>query len=262
LNSRKLLVSDLVNEIESQLTPPTHTVILSAEDFCRLKRWELFSELAEHYELHGSIYLRRQDLWLESWYNQHVRWPWDSKYSGSDVNYFLKNINEFYWIDYEELLTRIEQFVPIERMHVSLLDANGVDDSVSDFFDFFRISGERIGRVSDDNQSLSSVKIDILRRINTIDISPNARLNILKALQNMEIKEDNGKSVFFKHRQRLRILRKFENSNETVARRYFQRRKLFADYKKNELRPAFVSDRKAYREYIPKLLKEVAQVSS
>ena len=52
------------------------------------------------------FYLRRQDHWLMSWYNQHVKWPFDREKSRMDPQAFLATLEDFHWLDYERLLGR------------------------------------------------------------------------------------------------------------------------------------------------------------
>jgi hypothetical protein len=157
-------------------------------------------------------------------------------------------------------LSRIEQVIPRERLYVETLDDNGVVDSFTDFLehcginiDWLKVEGLH------HNRSLSSARIDILRRIDINSIQAPSRLKILSALRKMEIKEDNGKTRFFTDRQRRDLIKKFSSSNQNVARRYFAREKLFSDYVPDGVRPAFLSDKAAYQKYIPELLKRVAE---
>ena len=41
-----------------------------------------------------------------SWYNQHVKWPFDRQKSRMDPAAFLTTIEDFHWLDYERLLAR------------------------------------------------------------------------------------------------------------------------------------------------------------
>ena len=259
LKSNNILPKDVVSEINAQITTDTHTIILSSEDFCLLKSPRFFHELGKYYELNAVVYLRRQDLWLESWYNQHIRWPWDNKFSGSDIEFFLSNIGNFFWIDYQKLLKNIEGIVSIDRLYVNVVDEAGVKNTAVDFMKYCGIDPIWLKSVGNKNQSLSSAKIDILRRIDINELESAARFKIISALRKMDIKEDNGKTKFFTDRQRVKLIKRYSKSNAYVARKYFARDKLFSDHEPDNENPAFVSDKTAYQKYIPQLLKKIAE---
>jgi hypothetical protein len=250
----------IVGELESQTSPETHTIIISSENFSSQTGFAYLREIFENHELYAVVYLRRQDLWLESWYNQHVKWPWDSKYSGSSFRYFRKNYREFFWLNYEKLLSRIEQVIPVERLYVNTLDENGLHDTFTDFLQHCEINPDWLEvNKTHHNRSISSARIDLLRRIDINNLEAPARLKILSALRKTKIEEDNGKTRFLTDRQRKDFLKIFSRSNRQVARRYFAREKLFSDYVPDDVKPVFLSDKIAYQKYIPALLKKVAE---
>ena len=57
------------------------TVIVSAEDICRYTRVGFLRRMTAGLDIHGVFFVRRQDDWLESWYNQNIRWPFHPAYS-------------------------------------------------------------------------------------------------------------------------------------------------------------------------------------
>ena len=91
LKARRFAPQDWIQDIEKQITKATHTVILSSEDFSALKSFRFLEQIPSKYETFVTVCLRRQDLWLESWYNQHVKWPWNRKFSGSSFDDFIRN---------------------------------------------------------------------------------------------------------------------------------------------------------------------------
>lgn len=260
LKSNTLTPTDVIAEIEDQITPAIHTVILSSENFCYPQCHEALKQISEGFELYAMVYLRRQDLWLESWYNQHVKWPWSGQFSGSSFADFLRRIDDFQWIDYRKLLNSVEQLVPRDRIHVKDLDEHGLQNSFEDFLQYCGIRSSWLNICEKSrNCSLSSAKIDILRRIDIFGLQPAARQRIIRALGKIEIEEDNGKGTLLTDRQRKIIIKKFSKSNQHVAQQHFGRKRLFSDYVANSRHPAFVGDSIAYRKYIPELLKRVAE---
>lgn len=259
LNVEASKIARFFGEIETQASHRTHTVILSSEDLCRIKNFRFLKGVPKKYEIYVALYLRRQDLWLESWYNQNVKWPWDAEFSGSDIQYFIGKSKNFPWINYENLLGRIEEFVPLEKIHVRCIGEDNTTSSTDDFLSFCGIDSNLLQKEADKNQSLSSAKIDILRRIDIIALPGPARLKVLGALSKIKIQEDSGNRAFLTRAERLKILADFMESNDHVARRYFGRNKLFSDKWSEELNPALVSDMNAYQRYIPEILKKIAE---
>lgn len=132
----KISSHDLANEIISKDEDIINNIILSAEDFCLLENFDLI-ELLENkygYNVNVVIYLKSQVDWLESWYNQHIKWPWMQEFSGATVNYFFNHINDFYWINYDKLLKRISKRVNRKSLYVNVMDRSGIQDVVGDFF--------------------------------------------------------------------------------------------------------------------------------
>ena len=259
LNVEAASLKRLFRKVEKQATQETHTVILSSEDLCTLGNYKFLEDIPQKFDVRVVLYLRRQDLWLESWYNQHVKWPWDADFSGSDIHYFVGKIKNFPWIDYKNLLARIERFLPRDKLHVESIGETGAASSVDDFLKFCSINPGYLQKENNKNQSLSSAKIDILRRIDMIDLQESARLKILRGLGKIKIREDNGTRIFLTRSERETIISNFSESNLYVARRYFQRDKLFTEYLSKQAHPALVGDINAYQEYIPQILKKIAE---
>ncbi len=259
LDSSLITPRDLDDAIKKQSDGKTHTVIISAEDFARLKKMDFLEYFDNCYQLNVVIYLRRQDLWLESWYNQHVKWPWDTRFSGADMQSFLKDLNEFHWIDYQKLLERVEKHITRGTIYLKILDEYGIKDSCLDFISHAGMDIRPGQQEKSENTSFSSAKIDVLRRINIIELSDAGKWRIIKTLRKLEIEEDDGTHYFLAPEERTRICNLYSESNSSIAQRYFQRNSLFSEYPGHGCEPCLVSDDQAYGRYIPKLLKMLAE---
>lgn len=248
----------LVEKIKSEEKKSTNTIILSHEDFCLVEDTDWIKLLKSTYDVTVVLYLRRQDLWLESWYNQHIKWPWSKKFSSCKPEFFLENYKDFFWIDYDTLLKKISSVVDKENIHVNTLDDSGVKDTTKDFLDYIGVSN--LNEKTNSNASLSTAKIDILRRIDLMSLRGKnmAKNKIINKLNKLDIEEDNGSKIVFNDEQVNFILETFKDSNANVAKEYFGREELFSGEVLLNRKPQFVPDHKAYRVYIPKLLKELA----
>jgi len=258
LNNKKVSIENIIDRIEAEVTPVTHTVILSGEDFALVKDYAWLETLTKKYDVEIAMYLKRQDLWLESWYNQHVKWPWSKKFSNQDVDFFYKNINDFPWIDFESLLSRITKHIPQKSLHLAVVDGLGVKDTAADFLAFCDISADLVQSASEKNASLSMAQIDILRRIDLYSLPGKSRQKIIKTLVELDIEEDDKKKIVFDDEQVSAILNRFEKSNQRVAKKYFNRAVLFSDPVTLERKPVRISDEKAYKVYLPMLIRNLA----
>ena len=246
----------LIEAINKETSNNIHTIILSHEDFAQVDNYEWLKTLSKIYYIEIVIYLRRQDLWLESWYNQHIKWPWDKKFSGCTPDFFLENINDFHWINYQTLLEKIsENLSASDKLYVNVLDPLGVKNTTTDFLDRLNISYSIPIDAQEANASISTAKLDILRRIDLFGLKDAQKAKILCALKNLYIQEDNGSKNIFNKEQINFIMNQFQESNHKVALRFFQRENLFSIERKDNTEPNFIVDWKAYRIYIPRLLK-------
>lgn len=256
LKKRRLSAKMLREEIKKADTDETHTVILSAEDFCTLKRFTFLRELQKEFDVEVVLYLRRQTEWLESWYNQHIKWPWDRRFSSISVEKFLKKSWRFYWMDYYKLLRRIERVVPRDNICVKTMEAQGVVDSGADFFAYAGIDVQRLDKAEEANASLTSMQIEVLRHLDLIDRDSKERWKLISALKQMRLAGDDGSKIILNDAQAEKIAKRFARSNRLVAQHYFGRSALFMDAEKRQRAPR-VPEKKTVRErYIPELLKK------
>lgn len=258
LNQKKISINEIMDRIDREKTPNIHTIIVAGEDFALVDDFRWLSVLKQHYDVEVAIYLKRQDLWLESWYNQHVKWPWSKKFSGASADYFYDNIGDFSWIDYDKLLSKITKFLPSQKLHIQVLDAAGIKDSATDFFAFCGIPEKLIETVLEQNASITMAQIEVLRRVDLAGVGAAARAKIIKALQAVKIDEDDGKKTAFTDLQVTNILKRFEQSNKRVAKKYFNRDALFTDPVLLNRHPVRISDEKVYSSYLPQIIKKIA----
>lgn len=260
LMSGKVSHKELAKEINSKDQDIIKRIVVSAEDFCLLDDFSFVNLLRDEYgyEVEVSLYLKEQVSWLESWYNQHVKWPWQEKFSGATPQFFFENISDFFWIDYSRLLDKILSFTDQGGLYVNVVDSSGVKDTVSDFLSHIGIDPRWLNSYEDRNASLSTAKLDILRRVNLSGVGGGARSKILSALDELDVVEDDDKKIIFNDKQALKIVEKFRKSNKDVARKYFNRDVLFSDPQRSQRAPSFVTEEKAYKDYIPTMLKMVA----
>lgn len=258
LLSKKIQPKEFIELINNEFLDEDATLILSSEDFSQLKKANWLSLLASEFDVSGSVYLRRQDKWLESWYNQHIKWPWDKRFSSTTPDSFLNHMGEFYWIEYEWLLDRLVKYIPRDKLYIQVMERSVVEDTTLDFMRSVGINSELLNIKEPVNVSLTKCQLDIVRLIDLIDLNQKYRPKLIKAVTELNIPEGNASRVIFTSDQRRKIIKKFEGSNEKVAEKYFNRKHLFLEPVSFE-EPDFLPLDVIYSKYIPDLIKNLSK---
>jgi hypothetical protein len=194
-------------------------VILSAEDFSILKDLWFLDCFLETFDVEAIFYLRRQDDWLNSWYNQHVKWPFDARLCRSTPTEFLAHLDEFHWIRYFDLLERWSAKLGKERVRVRVFEAGQIENPVADFWDLCGVdfpleTGYRL------NASVPVDQLELLRRLGMLQFSPNVRYQIIRALGELP---NSGMYNAFPASIRRLVLDRYTTQNQKVAEQYLGR---------------------------------------
>jgi hypothetical protein len=209
---------------------PEETAILSGEDFSILTDLGWLRDLAAHVPVEAVFYLRRQDHWLASWYNQHVKWPFDHRKSKMSPQDFLGIVDDFHWIDYETLLDRWARALGDARIKVRVVEPGQVDDVTQDFLARLGLSAEGLEPLRwRENPSLPVHVLEIARTLGLFELRPAQRTRLLEALRKgLSDKAPDG-AMLYAAAEREALLRRFEVSNAAVARRFLGRPVLFEE---------------------------------
>jgi hypothetical protein len=210
--------------------PDAGTVVLSGEDFSIHTDLRWLRRVADRHETRVLIYLRRQDHWLMSWYNQHVKWPFDRRKSRMDPAAFLATLEDFHWLDYAALLGRWSAVLGRERVGVGVLERGQVEDVTGDFLrrlgldrDGFAFSDERV------NDSLPVHMLEIARHLDLFEMKPGQRVRVLNAVRAALADRTPAARTVYSPEQRNAVLARFDAGNRAVARDYFGREALFLE---------------------------------
>lgn len=249
----------LLKELEKHDEDIIDQIVISAEDFCLMQDFSFLNVFAEKYQVNVVLYIKEQVSWLESWYNQHIKWPWDKKFSSSTPQHFIDNVGDFYWIKYSELIDKIvDELGGTERLTINIAGKSEVSDTVSDFFSHIGVDLRWLNKWSDKNSSLSSMRLELVRRIDLFDLNGLARNKVLNAVKSIDLPEDNGSKLAFNAEQCEALARHFESDNEDVARRYFSRDKLFFSENYSERKVSYLRDEGKICHYLASIIKQVS----
>ena len=203
-------------------------VVLSGEDFCIHTDLRWLREVAARVETRAVFYLRRQDHWVMSWYNQHVKWPFDRQKSRMDPASFLATLEDFHWLDYAALLGRWRAVLGRDRVDVGVVETGQVEDVTGDFLDRLGLGRETfVFDGARTNDSLPVHMLEIARNLDLFDMRPGRRLRVLNALQAALADKGTGARTVYSPRERIAILDRFAAANRTAAREIFGRETLF-----------------------------------
>jgi hypothetical protein len=184
-------------------------MILSGEDFCQLENVQTLRLLLNHFDVRIICYLRRQDLWLESWYNQHIRWPWNKEFSQLSAAAFFERRNEFHWIDYDRMLTRWADVFGKDNLVVRVFEKGQLARPLeTDFCDICGIDATSLELPRRQfNASIPIDALELLRHLDLYDKGDRQRAVIVQAVTDAYTKARAD----------------FEESNARVARRFLGR---------------------------------------
>jgi hypothetical protein len=208
------------------------TMVLSGEDFAIHRTLGWLRAVAEHVDTRAVFYLRRQDHWLMSWYNQHVKWPFNREKSRMDPQAFLATIDDFYWLDYERLLGRWSAVLGEGQVAAGVLEKGQVEDTTADFL--ARLGAAAEGLADDPertNDSLPVHMLEIARHLGLYELKGGRRMKLLNALKNGLAARAPAQpvSTVYAPEERNQVLARFDASNRAAARRFLGRETLFLE---------------------------------
>ena len=208
------------------------TMVLSGEDFAIHRTLGWLRAVAERVDTRAVFYLRRQDHWLMSWYNQHVKWPFNREKSRMDPQAFLATVDDFYWLDYERLLGRWSAVLGEGRVAAGVLEKGQVEDTTADFLARLGVADEGF---ADDhartNDSLPVHMLEIARHLGLYELKGGRRMKLLNALKTglAERAPAQPVSTVYAPEERNQVLARFDASNRAAARRFLGREMLFLE---------------------------------
>lgn len=199
----------------------TNTVLLSAENLAANPNApNLFAKAALRYEIKVLIYIRRQDDYLlSSWQQWHAKaqsdiWAWLLRNVGHNGN----------WKTY---LTQWLTVIPQSNIHVRLMQRDKLfgGDVVQDFHEFLALKrpySEFEYPKNRENRSLSDAIVQLVQGNQDIFNDPHDTdfYRFVLKMTNDKYLKTKGESALT-HGQRMAILNRYENSNNWVKDTFF-----------------------------------------
>ncbi|MBX9459238.1 MAG: hypothetical protein KL863_26115 [Rhizobium sp.] len=228
LHRGKMSGKDLVRKLEAHAGE--RHIILSGEDFCIHRDLGWLAPLKAVYDVEAIVYLRRQDHWLMSWYNQHVKWPFSKRHSVMTPREFLGCLDEFYWLDFDSMLGLWDGALGRDKVQVRIIEKGQVTDAIGDFFALTGIDGSTLEMTDAlQNDSLPTEMLEYVRAAGMYDIRNPERVAIIEFLQAAAKSAGCNARTLYTAAERQSVLDRFAQSNAAVARHWFGRDALFLE---------------------------------
>lgn len=212
-----------------------NNIVLSDEDVSTRPDLGLLTEFQEHFDVKIIYSMRRQDLWLESWYFQNIKWQWNLALSHCTFSEFLTHRDDFHWISYEPYIAKLEAMFGAENVLLNVFEKQQMPDGP--VLEFARTIGltdmSGFTDAPHSNSSMSATMVEFVRHLPLDSFNPPERDLLRVALEQVDrlhLKNNKKQSERLMPRDlRESILQLYENGNQTLAMRRFGREDLFLD---------------------------------
>ena len=231
-------VKEVSQDLLSRASKHPHdirSIVLSDEDVCMRADLSVLAGFRKHFDVKVVVALRRQDLWLESWYLQNIKWQWDKSLSHLTLDQFMARAEDFHWAHYDRLLTQLEALFGQDNVLPYVFEKGQMPDGpVAAFCDRIGLTDLTGLTPAPHVNSSHSPGIAEFVRCLPLDEAPDkfrARLEkAIKAVdQNLLHPDGDPSSLLIDHATRMRILADHAEGNANIARRYFGRDQLFLE---------------------------------
>jgi hypothetical protein len=209
-----------------------HSVVLSDEDLSIVPDFSLFAPLADRFDVKVVVSLRRQDLWLESWYLQNVKWQWNPLLAHLTFDQFFKRRKEFFWVDYAARLAHYEQVFGAGSVVAGVFErADMPEGPIAAFLNMVGLSDMTgLGPFLHANSSMSPQISEFMRQLPLDQIDERDRSVVERIFVEMDkTLPTNGSKLIMRHDQRQTVMAECAASNRLTAQRYLGREVLFAE---------------------------------
>jgi len=223
------LAQDLLRRMLAK-GPHVQSVVLSDEDISVIGDLSAFAPLARQFEVKVVVSLRRQDLWLESWYLQNVKWQWDASLAHLTFDEFLDRRGEFFWIDYASRLEEYEAVFGPDCVVAGVFEEADMPlGPIDAFLAMIGITDQTgFGDKLHQNSSLSPLASEFMRQMPLDEIGGLDRRVFERAFLDLDAGlARNGSKLLLPHDRRQAVLAAYAPGNAAVARRLFGRDQLF-----------------------------------
>lgn len=211
-----------------------HTIILSDEDICMRQDIGALCEFRDTFDVKVVYTLRRQDLWLESWFLQNIKWQWNKKLSHCTFDEFIAMRSDFHWIHYDRYVRNLEDVFGKENIILNIYEKQQMPDGPVDMFcDSIGLTDRSKFTKPDQVNASFSPTISEFMRCLPLNAAKSQYRNILTAAcEKLDHEFTKGKkqsNIIIPHPERMMLMSEYQKGNQALAQRYFGRDDLFFD---------------------------------
>ncbi|RJE87832.1 hypothetical protein [Paracoccus onubensis] len=210
-----------------------HTLIMSDEDISMRRDLSQLLPFREFFNVKIIFGMRRQDLWLESWWAQNVKGQWDRKLCNISWPDFMAGRAQFHWIDYDRYLAHLEKLFGQSNIRPYVFERTQMPRGpIAAFCRQFGLEGgEGLTTHGGSNISLCPEVSEFVRHLPLIEADMGVRLALIEVAEvvDRKVRAENGPVLLIPHDERRAIMKEYEAGNRNVARRYFGRDALFLE---------------------------------
>lgn len=224
-----------LSRVADERKDPIKSIVLSDEDISIRDDLSALEGFKEHCDVKILFSMRRQDLWLESWYFQNIKWQWNKALSHCRFDEFMAQREAFHWIHYDRYVRMLENMFGAENILLSVFEKDQMPGGP--VVNFCRQIGlTDLQGFSDPphvNSSMSAEMVEFVRHMPLDQFEPPERDLLRRAFEAVDRTHlgNSGKQseLLMTPRQRRKLLSEYEVGNQAVAKRYFNRDALFLD---------------------------------
>jgi len=212
---------------------PIHTVVISDEDICTRPDLTPLARLSAMFDVRVVFMLRRQDLWLESWYQQNVKWQWNPALAHLRFADFMALRHEFFWIDYDRMVQRLEAVFGAGRVICRVFEAGQMPQGpVADFCDAIGLQDrEGFAPTPHANPAFSPLMCEFMRNLPLDRLPVPQRRRVEAACEQADAAlhacQGPQSALYMPAAERAAVMAEYAPGNAALARRYFGRETLF-----------------------------------
>lgn len=212
-----------------------HTLVLSDEDVSMRRDLRALVPFTERFDVKIIYSMRRQDLWLESWYLQNIKWQWNPALSHCTFEEFLQQRDAFHWIHYDRFVRHLEDLFGAENLILNVFEKQQMPEGpVVAFCNSIGLTDlTGFPPPPHVNSSMSAEMVEFVRHMPLDSLEPPERDLLRRALEQVDrdILGHTGKQSeqLLPRDLREAILAEYAEGNAAIARRYFDRETLFLD---------------------------------
>jgi hypothetical protein len=212
-----------------------NTIVLSDEDVSTRPDLSLLAQFQDHFDVKVVYSMRRQDLWLESWYFQNIKWQWNPLLSHCTFEEFLTHRADFHWIDYDPYVANLEALFGAENVLLNVFEKQQMPDGP--VIEFARTIGltDLTGFTDAPhfNSSMSAHMVEFVRHLplDSLDTPERDLLRVaLEQVDQLHLNNTAKQSERLMPRDlRESVLQIYAAGNQALATRRFGRDDLFLD---------------------------------